>query len=142
MLKKYTESLVPYVPTILRIMVGVIFFLHGLPKLQNLSGITGFLGSLNVPAPGLFGIVVAILETFGGLALILGIATRWVALLFIVEMIVTTLLVKVNVGFIVPSGQVGVGAELDLLLLVTSLALLVLGAGALSIEQNVLKREL
>ena len=102
MLKRYTESLTPYVPTILRILVGLIFFLHGLPKWQNLDGFAGFLSSLGVPLPGLFSFLVALLETGGGLLLIIGLATRWVGWLFVIEMILTTLLVKVNVGFISP----------------------------------------
>lgn len=142
MLKRYTESLTPYVPTILRILVGLIFFLHGLPKWQNLDGFAGFLSSLGVPLPGLFSFLVALLETGGGLLLIIGLATRWVGWLFVIEMILTTLLVKVNVGFISPTDTPGVGAELDLLLLVTAFTLAVLGSGPLSVEQNLLRREL
>jgi putative oxidoreductase len=142
MIKKYLEPLAPYVPTVLRILVGLIFLLHGLPKWQGLDGFAGFLGSLGVPLPGVFAFLVALLETGGGLLLILGLGTRWVALLFVIEMILTTLLVKVNVGFISPTATPGVGAELDLLLLVCAFALAVLGSGPLSVEQNVLRREL
>jgi putative oxidoreductase len=142
MIKKYMEPLAPYVPTVLRILVGLIFLLHGLPKWQGLDGFAGFLGSLGVPLTGLFAFLVALLETGGGLLLILGLGTRWVALLFVIEMIFTTLLVKVNVGFISPTATPGVGAELDLLLLVCAFALAVLGSGPLSVEQNVLRREL
>jgi uncharacterized membrane protein YphA (DoxX/SURF4 family) len=63
-------------------------------------------------------------------------------LLFVIEMILTTLLYKVNIGFISPTATPGVGAELDLLLLVCAFALAVLGSGPLSVEQNVLRREL
>ena len=142
MIKKYMEPLAPYVPTVLRILVGLIFLLHGLPKWQGLDGFAGFLGSLGVPLTGLFAFLVAFLETGGGLLLILGLGTRWVALLFVIEMIFTTLLVKVNVGFIAPADAPGVGAELDLLLLACAFALAVLGSGPLSVEQNVLRREL
>jgi uncharacterized membrane protein YphA (DoxX/SURF4 family) len=66
-----------------------------------------------------------------------------VSILYVIEMIVTTLLVKMpNMGFIAPQGRPGVGAELDLLLLAGALVLLTHGAGQLSIERNVLKREL
>jgi putative oxidoreductase len=142
MIKKYMEPLAPYVPTVLRILVGLIFLLHGLPKWQGLDGFAGFLGSLGVPLTGLFAFLVALLETGGGLLLILGLGTRWVALLFVIEMILTTLLYKVNIGFISPTATPGVGAELDLLLLVCAFALAVLGSGPLSVEQNVLRREL
>lgn len=142
MLKKYTQSLEPYVPTVLRVLVGLTFLLHGLPKWQNIAGFSGFLGSLGVPLSGIAGPLIAILETAGGLLLILGIGTRWLGLLFAIQMVIATLLVKINVGFIAPQGQPGVGYELDLLLLAGAFALLVLGSGAISIEKNVLKREL
>jgi putative oxidoreductase len=141
-LKRYTDALAPYAHTILRVLVGIIFLLHGLPKLQGLAGFTGFLTSLGVPAPGVFAFLVTALEVGGGLLLILGLATRWVSLLFVIEMLVTTLLVKLpNAGFIAPQGG-GSGAELDLLLLAAALILLTQGSGPLSIERNVLKREL
>lgn len=55
---------------------------YGLPKWQNLYGFAGFLGGLGVPLPGLFSFLVALLETGGGLLLIVGLANRWVGLLF------------------------------------------------------------
>jgi putative oxidoreductase len=141
-LRRYTDALAPYTHTFLRVLVGITFLLHGLPKLQGLAGFTGFLTSLGVPAPGLFAFLVMALEVGGGLLLILGLATRWVSLLFVIEMLVTTLLVKLpNAGFIAPQGG-GSGAELDLLLLAAALILLTQGSGPLSIERNVLKREL
>ena len=141
-LKRYTEALAPYAHTFLRILVGLTFLLHGLPRVGNIGGFAGFLTSLGVPAPGLFAVLVTALEVGGGLLLILGLGTRWVSLLFAIEMIITTLLVKLpNAGFIAPQGG-GSGAELDLLLLAGALILLTRGSGPLSIEQNVLKREL
>jgi uncharacterized membrane protein YphA (DoxX/SURF4 family) len=57
-------------------------------------------------------------------------------------MAVTTLLAKLpNVGFM-PAGKSGFGTEFDLLLLAAALVLLTLGSGPLSVEQQVLKREL
>jgi len=141
-LRRYTDALAPYAHTFLRVLVGITFLLHGLPKLQGLAGFTGFLTSLGVPAPGVFAFLVTALEVGGGLLLILGLGTRWVSLLFAIERLVTTLLVKLpNAGFIAPQGG-GSGAELDLLLLAAALILLTQGSGPLSIERNVLKREL
>ena len=134
------ERLEGYAPTLLRIMAGVVFFFHGWSKLQNPDGFIGFVGSLGFPVPVLFGWLVILLETLGGLLLIVGLGVRWVGLLLAVEMIFTTLLVKSRVGLIAPSGQPGVGAEIDLMLLAVSLSLVILGAGELSIEQNLLGR--
>ncbi len=142
-LRRYTDAIAPYAIPLLRILVGITFFLTGLPKLTNLAGFTGFLTSLGLPLPGFLAVIVAVMETVGGLLLIVGLGTRWVSLWYVFEMIVTTLLVKMpNMGFIAAQGKPGVGAELDLLLLVSALVLLTHGAGRLSIEHDVLKREL
>jgi putative oxidoreductase len=142
-LRRYTDALAPYAVTILRVLVGLTFLLTGLPKTQNFAGFTGFVGSLGFPMPVFFAAVVVTLEVIGGLLLIAGLGTRWVSALLIVEMLVTTLLVKLpNLGFIAPQGKPGVGAELDLLLLAGAFILLTHGSSVLSIERNVLKREL
>jgi putative oxidoreductase len=142
-LKRYTDAFAPYALTIMRVLVGITFLLTGLPKLGNPGGFTGFLTSLGVPLPGFFAVIVIALEVGGALLLIAGLGTRWISLLYVIEMIVTTLLVKLpRLGFIAPQGQPGVGAELDLLLLACALLLLTHGPGQLSIERNILKREL
>ena len=142
-LKRYTDAFAPYALAIMRVLVGITFLLTGLPKLGNPGGFTGFLTSLGIPLPGFFAVIVIALEVGGGLLLIAGLGTRWASLLYLIEMTVTTLLVKLpRLGFIAPQGQPGVGAELDLLLLVCALVLLTHGSGALSVERNILKREL
>jgi putative oxidoreductase len=141
-LRRYTDTLAPYALALLRILVGITFLLHGLPKFQNLAGFSGFVGSLGIPLPGVVGPLIALLEVGGGLLLIAGVATRWVSLLFVIEMIITTLLVKSQLGFIAPPGAPNAGAELDLLLMAGALVLLCYGPGQLSVERNVLKREL
>jgi putative oxidoreductase len=142
-LRRYTDALAPYAIPLLRILVGITFFLTGLPKFGNLAGFTGFVASLGIPLPGFVAVIVAVMEVVGGLLLIVGLGTRWVSLWFVFEMIVTTLLVKMpNMGFIAAQGKPGVGAELDLLLLFSALVLLTHGSGRLSLEHDVLKREL
>ncbi len=141
MLKRYADKLSMLAPAILRVMVGITFFFNGLPKIENISGNVQFLSSLGIPVPQFFGILVAVMETVGGILLILGIGTRWLGLYFAGEMLVSTLLVKSKVGFIAPRGG-GAGAELDLLLLASALTLFILGSGPLSVEKDLLKREL
>jgi putative oxidoreductase len=142
-LKRYTDAIAPYALTIMRVLVGITFLLMGLPKLGNPGGFTGFLTNLGIPLPGFFAVIVIALEVGGSLLLIAGLGTRWVSLLYLIEMTVTTLLVKLpRLGFIAPQGQPGVGAELDLLLFACALVLLTHGSGALSVERDILKREL
>ena len=135
MSENLSERLAPYAPTVLRIVVG-------LSKLQNPAGFIGFVTSLGIPAPGVLGWLPVILEPLGGLLLILGLGTRWLGLYFTLEMLVTAFYVKAMRGtpFIVSGGRPGVGYELDLLLLAGSLALVLLGAGRLSVDENILRR--
>src|SRR3954452_892823 len=69
--------------TVLRIVVGIVFLVHGGQKLflMGFGGVASFLGSLGVPAPGVFAVIVTLAELLGGLALILGLFTRIAAVL-------------------------------------------------------------
>ena len=71
----------------------------------------------------------------GGIVLIIGVLTRIASILFIIEMIGSTIIAKIGKGF------VG-GYELDLLLLSIAVSLLLTGPGRPSIEWNILNREL
>lgn len=117
---------------VLRLAVGVVLAYHGWLKLPNVSGFAGFVDSLGIPAPDLMAYVVTYLELLGGIALIVGLATRYVAALFAVEMVFTIALVKLDVGLIAPDA--GVGAELDLLILAIALSLVLIGAGRWSVD--------
>ncbi len=121
----------------LRIAVGVIFIAHGRQKL--FGGLTGFgqyLESLGVPLPHVFAIIVALVEFLGGIALLLGLFTRWAALLLAINMLVAILRVHL------PYGLTGTGGfEFPLALLAAALSLAVTGPQRLSIERSVLKRE-
>lgn len=117
---------------VLRLALGVVLAYHGWLKLGDVSGFAGFVDSLGVPAPDLMAYVVTYLEFLGGIALIIGLATRYVAALFVVEMVFTIALVKLDVGLIASEG--GVGAELDLLILATALSLVLTGARKWSLD--------
>lgn len=141
-IRRYADTLAPYALTFLRVLTGITFLLHGLPKIQGFSGFTGFVGSLGFPVPVAFAALIVALEVLGGLLLIAGLGTRWVAILFAVEMLITTLLVKLpGPGFIAPPGAQNAGAEVDLLLMAAALMLFAFGPGPLSIDRNVLRRE-
>lgn len=122
----------------LRLAVGVVLAYHGWLKLGDVSGFAGFVDSLGVPAPELMAYVVTYLEFLGGIALIVGLATRYVAALFVVEMLFTISLVKVDVGLIAPEG--GPGAELDVLILAIALSLVLTGARKWSVDSTLVGR--
>ena len=138
--ERATAGLAPYAPTILRLFAGFVFLQYGLNKLPNPDGFAGFVGSLGVPASTGVAWFVIGLEILGGIALIVGLLVRPVALLFLIEMTVTSLLVKLERGIAPAEG--GAGLELDLMLWAVALALVILGAGKLSIDRDVIRRDL
>ncbi len=72
-------------------LIFVAWMLHGIQKLMDINGTTSFFGSLGVPMPGVMAWVVSLLETFGSLALLLGLGTRYVAPLMAFIMLVAIL---------------------------------------------------
>jgi len=122
----------------LRIVVGIVFIAHGLPKLTGGMGATvGLFASLGIPAPTLAAWAVALLETVGGLLLVLGFMVTPVAILLVLRMLAGIFLVRMRNGFYVLEQGWG-GIELDLLL-VAALSTLVLagpGAGALDARRE------
>jgi putative oxidoreductase len=123
------QGLADYGQLVLRVGVGLLFLYHGVPKLKNPKGTMQWLKETGMPGAAVFTVLVALLEFFGGLALLLGFLTNIVAALFVVEMIGTTIFSKTKLG-----KQFMLGYELDVLYLVGALALVFLGAGAFSLD--------
>ena len=115
----------------LRIVVGVTFLMHGGQKLfMGFHNVAGFLGSLGIPQPTLAAIVLTLVEFVGGIALILGLLTRYAAALLSIDMLVAIITVHAKNGFFSSKG----GVELPLLLLVANIDLMLAGAGALGVD--------
>ncbi len=123
--------------TVLRVVVGIVFAAHGWQKLTGfgLEGTAGFFGSLGVPLPQVAAVVVIALELLGGIALILGLGTRYVAPLLAFNMLVAMLLVHLPAGFFLPEG-----VEFVLTLMAASVALALTGSGAYALDDLVFRR--
>jgi putative oxidoreductase len=128
------ERLMSFGPLPIRIIAGIAFIVHGLPKLANVVGTEAFFTS-KIGLPAALALPVGLLEVIGGIVLIVGVLTRIASIFFIIEMIGSTITAKIGKGF------VG-GYELDLLLLSIAVSLLLTGPGRPSIEWNILNREL
>jgi putative oxidoreductase len=113
---------------VLRIAVATVFIRHGAQKLfvSGFAGVTGGFTHIGVPLPGLMGPFIALLEFFGGIALVIGLLTRLVALGLAFDMLGAIVLVKLAAGFS--------KYEFEFLLLASSLVLVFTGAGKFSID--------
>jgi putative oxidoreductase len=106
--------------TLARVLLGIIFLLHGAAKFRmGLENVAHFFNSLGLP--GVLGYLVAFCELLGGIALILGIGTRYVAVLFFILMLGVILKVKLGMGLL-GNGKAP-GFELELALALVSLYL-------------------
>lgn len=115
---------------ILRVFIGVIFIIHGVQKFQNVEAMIAFFSQLGLNSFWFY--TVATVETLGGIALILGVFTRFAAIALAVIMVFAIALFKSKIG----AGSwltLFAASELDLAILGANLALVFTGSGKLSV---------
>jgi putative oxidoreductase len=123
--------------TVLRVVLGVVFIAHGAQKLaQGIPAVAQGFSGMGVPLAEVAAPVVAGLELVGGVLLVLGIATRVVAVLLAVDMVVAGALAHLSSGFFAQDG----GFEYVLVLAAGSLALALTGPGRYSVDALVRHR--
>lgn len=123
--------------TLLRVVLGIVFLMHGGQKLfvYGLEGVTGSFTQMGIPAASLAAIFTTAVEFGGGLALLLGLFTRAAAALTAVVMLGALFTVHLAAGFFLPNGY-----EFVLTLLAGSGALVLLGSGPLAADNLLARR--
>lgn len=135
-------------PTVLRAAVGAVFVAHGAQKLFGVwggggpSGTAAFFAQLGLSPAYPLALFVGLVELVGGLLLIAGAFTLVSAALLAANMLVAVWKVHAAHGFFLnwtnAPGQ-GHGYEFNLILLAALVALMLSGAGALSVDERRLK---
>jgi putative oxidoreductase len=141
MLRKILATTNDWTLTLLRLVMGVIFFAHGAQKVLGWFGGYGFSGTMgfftnvmHIPAPFAFLAICA--EFLGGIGLILGALGRIAAFGIACNMVVAILMVHGPNGLFMnwTGQQKGEGFEYHLLAIAIAIVLMVKGSGALSVD--------
>jgi putative oxidoreductase len=128
--------------TILRLVMGVVFFAHGAQKMLGWFGGFGFKGTMgffthqmHIPPP--LALLAIFAEFFGGIGLIVGFLGRVAAFGITVNMCVAILMVHLPNGLFMNwyGNQKGEGFEYHLLAIAIGLAIMAKGSGALSLDR-------
>jgi putative oxidoreductase len=129
---------------VLRAALGLILAVHGYDKLfgTGVANVAAFFATAGLPIPAVLAWVSAIIETFGGLFLILGLLLKWSALLVALEFL-TILLLKILLWKVpLIDFKTGVGGfQLDLLIFAGALALLLHGSDKWALANAFHKKE-
>lgn len=132
---------------ILRMTLGLVMFPHGAQKLLGWFGGFGFEGTMGfftqkMGLPWLIALLVVLGESFGSLALVAGVLTRFAAASQAVIMLGAITMVHWPYGFFMNwfGQQAGEGFEYHLLVIGIAAALLVTGGGKWSVDRELAKR--
>jgi putative oxidoreductase len=127
--------------TVVRLVLGCVFFAHGAQKMLGWFGGYGFSGTMGffthqmgIPAP--FAVLAICAEFFGGLGLIVGFLGRIAALGIICNMLIAIVMVHAPNGLFMnwAGNQKGEGFEYHLLAIAIALVVVIKGSGALSVD--------
>ncbi|MDO8357690.1 MAG: DoxX family protein [Nitrospirota bacterium] len=132
---------------ILRVTLGLVMFPHGAQKLLGWYGGFGFAGTMGfftetMHLPWIVAFLVIVGESFGSIALLLGLLTRFTAASFIVIMLGAITTSHLTNGFFMNwfGKQQGEGYEYHLLVIGIAVALLITGAGRWSADRIITEK--
>ena len=144
MLKKLFHTKDDVTALVLRLMLGIVFFPHGMQKLFGWFGGPGFSGMMGMftdkmGIPAVFAFLAIMAEGLGALGLISGLLTRVAAFGIAVNMAVAVYLLHFQNGFFMNwfGNQKGEGYEYHLLVIAIAIALMIKGGGKWSVDKAI-----
>jgi len=141
MLRKLLYTNHDPVLTVVRLVLGVVFFAHGAQKMLGWFGGYGYTATMGFfehnGIPAVFAFLAIAAEFFGGLGLLLGLLSRVAAFGITCNMLVAIATVHHRFGLFMnwAGTQKGEGFEFHLLVLAITFLIMVRGAGALSLDR-------
>jgi putative oxidoreductase len=141
MLKRLLQTGDDPVLTLLRLLLGAVFFAHGAQKALGWFGGYGFAATvgafakMGMPTP--LALFVILTEFLGSLALIFGLFARVASAAIAILMVGAIAMVHAHFGFYMNwfGQQKGEGFEYHLLAIALAAAILIRGAGSLSVDR-------
>ena len=138
-----------FAPLVTRVLLGLVVFPHGAQKLFGWFGGYGFAGTMTyltntIGLPSVIVFLVIILESFGALALIAGVATRVIAVNYVVLALGIVFTSHIHNGFFMNwfGNQHGEGYEYFLLWIGMATNLAITGGGSYSIDKNLISKRI
>jgi putative oxidoreductase len=127
---------------VLRLLLGIVFFPHGMQKVFGWFGGAGFSGTMEgftvkMGIPAFFAFLAILAEFAGSLGLITGFLTRVAAFGIASNMVVAVFMVHIKNGFFMNwfGKQQGEGFEYHILVIAIAIALMMRGGGRWSIDR-------
>ncbi len=127
---------------VLRVLLGIVFYPHGVQKVFGWYGGHGFSGTMNfftenLGIPALFAFLAIMAEFLGALGLMIGFLTRIAAFGIASVMVVAMFMLHTQHGFFMNwmGNQQGEGFEYHLLAIAIAMALMIKGGGLWSVDR-------
>lgn len=146
MLERIFKTSDSYAPIAIRLFLGLVILPHGAQKLLGLFGGYGFSGTMGfftetMGLPWIIGFMVILLESFGAIALIAGLATRFISVSFIALALGIVFTSHIDHGFFMNwfGNQSGEGYEYFLLWIGMAASLVITGGGKYSTDKLLLE---
>jgi putative oxidoreductase len=130
---KFLDRLHPLALLALRVVLGIIMVVHGYPKVTGIGKTMGMLHNLGIPPWMAY--LSAAAEFGGGILLIVGFLTRFAAIAICIDLIVAIDKVHWKNGIRGP-----MGFEFPMSAATIAFALIILGAGAISLDALIFGR--